>query len=361
MKKAILAVAGGRKTQRIVDKCSSNPPQKSRLVITYTLTGQAELSRRLREACQPGFVPEVMGWYTFLLHHLIRPYLQSLYPGQELNGLHFDDVEPRKKLKTSGAARYFDSEGRAYKMRLSKLALDVVNASKGSAINRLERIFAEIYIDEIQDLIGNDLNILETLLESKISVTMVGDVRQTVLSTNPTDMKNARFRGLSMIDWFRILHADGMCTLEEQSTTWRSNQIIASFADSVLPTNLGFPPTHSEQSETTDHDGVFVVSWGDLPSYLNTFKPSCFRYNKNSTILDTHVAINFGQCKGLTCLRVLIYPTNPILQFLEKAVPLEGKSAAGLYVAITRAVHSVAFVVKDPGRYAHRVPQWTPH
>lgn len=360
MNRAILAVAGGRKTQTIIDECSSGPLARCRLAITYTLTGQAELDRRLHEACKSGSVPEVMGWYTFLLRHLVRPYIQSLYPGQKVTGLHFDDDEARKKLKVAGAARYFDREGRAYKMRLSKLATDVIKASMGAAINRLERIYDEIYIDEIQDLTGNDLNILEALLESKATIFMVGDIRQSILCTSPSDMKNARYRGLSKIDWFRTLNAEGTCSLEELSTTWRSNHIIASFSDTVLPARLGFPPTTSMQTDATGHDGVFVVSRENLPVYLATFNPSCFRNSKVSPILDSTSALNFGQCKGLTCPRVVIYPTTPILLFLEKGKPLEDRSAAGLYVAITRAVHSVAFVVTEPSKYGHRFPEWHP-
>ena len=46
-------------------------------------------------------------------------------------------------------------------------------------------------------------------------------------------------------------------------------------------------------------------------------------------------AINFGDAKGLTFERVLIYPTKPILAWLKDCK---------LYVAITRAMHSAAFV-----------------
>lgn len=56
-------------------------------------------------------------------------------------------------------------------------------------------------------------------------------------------------------------------------------------------------------------------------------------------------AINFGDAKGLTFERVLIYPTKPILAWLKDCnSKLEPKSRAKLYVAITRAMHSAAFV-----------------
>ena len=61
---------------------------------------------------------------------------------------------------------------------------------------------------------------------------------------------------------------------------------------------------------------------------------------------------NFGACKGMGFERVLIYPTNPILKYLHdglleklsKGKTVEAFDIAKLYVAITRARFSVAFV-----------------
>jgi DNA helicase IV len=59
---------------------------------------------------------------------------------------------------------------------------------------------------------------------------------------------------------------------------------------------------------------------------------------------------NFGKVKGLTFDRVLIYPTSTITRFLTSGTQLAPRTACGLYVAVTRAKHSVAFVVPDPSR-----------
>lgn len=81
MNRVTLAVAGSRKTQSIVDACANGAPEVRRLTLTFTRTGQSELAERLRRACSPGAVPEVMGWYSFLLQHFIRPYLPLKFPG----------------------------------------------------------------------------------------------------------------------------------------------------------------------------------------------------------------------------------------------------------------------------------------
>ncbi|WP_235736816.1 hypothetical protein [Nocardioides alcanivorans] len=77
MNRAILAVAGGRKTQSIVDDCKSCPDDRRILVLGYTTASQDELATRIRAAGADGRRIEVMGWFAFLLQHLVRPYLPS--------------------------------------------------------------------------------------------------------------------------------------------------------------------------------------------------------------------------------------------------------------------------------------------
>lgn len=55
--------------------------------------------------------------------------------------------------------------------------------------------------------------------------------------------------------------------------------------------------------------------------------------------------MNIGVAKGSTFDRVLIFPTHPMLKYLDGGDPSELKAPERLYVAATRARHSVAFVV----------------
>ncbi|MFR3195551.1 MAG: 3'-5' exonuclease [Waltera sp.] len=55
----------------------------------------------------------------------------------------------------------------------------------------------------------------------------------------------------------------------------------------------------------------------------------------------------FGSSKGLTFDRVLIYPTQPMLNWLSgKSKDMKAESLSKFYVAVTRAKYSVAFVYK---------------
>jgi DNA helicase-2/ATP-dependent DNA helicase PcrA len=360
MNTATLAVAGARKTQSIVEACRDGDPSKRRLVLTYTLTGQLDLERRLRAACPPTSLPDVCGWYAFLLRHWVRPFLPLKYPDHRLKGLNFEG-EPLKNKQgvviASGVDRYLDDQSRAYKRFLSKLAIDVAQAAGGTVITRLQRMYDEIYIDEVQDVTGYDLDILEQLLGSTSTVRLVGDIRQSVFDTNPQDPRHPKFRGLGMLDWFKQQEDAGRLQIEHSSETWRSVQDVAAFSDSLFDPDLEFPPTISRQSASSDHDGVFALANEQVAAYIAEHDPVCLRQAVTTVIPNGVEARNFGISKGLTHQRVLIFTTGPMRAFLIKGTALAPKSACGLYVGVTRAVHSVAFVMEKPEKSS--LPVWT--
>ena len=328
------------------------------MIVTYTTTGQKVISDRLWQCNCSGTHLDVIGWYSFLLKHFIYPYVYDLYPEQAVTGLHFVEGKDPAQYQ-SEAKRYFDNSGRAYSNNIGKLALDISVQSEGACFDRLQGIYDEIYFDEVQDLGGNDLEILELLLKSKIKIVAVGDVRQSTLKTSRTDRKNKQYRGLDKITWYRKMESCGLCEIEERTTSWRCNQEVIDFADSVLPKDLNFAATDSLQPKETDHDGIFVVSWINLQSYMDRYSPECYRYNVKSKILEGTEALNFGLCKGKTVPRVLIYPTSPMEQFLKNPEStLKDQSASLFYVAVTRAEHSVAFVLESPTKY--KIKEWMP-
>lgn len=347
MNRLTLAVAGSRKTQSIVDACAQGAPEKRRLVVTFTQTGQAELERRLQTECAPGSVPEVMGWFAFLLRHCVRPYLPLLFQNQQLRGLNFDG-KPVGGRYATGVARYFDAGGGAYRLHLSKLAFEVLKMSRGAAMDRISHIYDEIYIDEVQDLTGCDLHILERLLQAEsMDLHMVGDVRQSVFDTNPQDPNLKKYRGVAMLDWFELYEEKGLLDVSHNVETWRSNQAIADFSDQLFPAEFTFASTISRQVTATGHDGMFAITAADVPSYVDQFQAQPLRESKTTARTSDLPFRNFGKVKGLTFDRVVIYPTAPIAKYLTDGTELKPKTACGLYVAVTRAKYSVAFVLPE--------------
>jgi hypothetical protein len=93
---------------------------------------------------------------------------------------------------------------------------------------------------------------------------------------------------------------------------------------------------------------MFAITAADVPSYVRQFQVQPLRESKAIARTSDLPFRNFGKVKGLTFDRVLIYPTDPITKYLTDGTELKPKTACGLYVAVTRAKHSVAFVVPNP-------------
>lgn len=355
MNSLTLAVAGGRKTQSIVDHCAEAPAGRRILVLTYTLRNQSELTSRLNARRPLAATVDVQGWFSFVLRHWVRPYLPLKYPNRQPAALNFFG-EPHERA--SGERRFFDPEGRIYRRHLTRLAVETSNASAGAVIDRLSRIYHEIHIDEVQDLNGYDLEILAALLRSNAEVHLVGDLRQAILLTNPRDPKYRQYKGLKLKNWFDRQASKGLLAIKHRSTTWRSNQTIATFADSIFPRSWGFEPTKSLSTATCGHDGLFAVTDEHAKAYYTKFEPLCLRHGAGSAKHLDLPFTNFGMAKGAAADHVLIALTAGQLSFLHRGTPLGETPCCSFYVAVTRARYSVAFVCDEPTKLG--LPVWKP-
>lgn len=352
----VLAVAGSRKTQSIIDECVAAPAGERIVVVTYTTVNQAELRRRLAEA-HPAAKVEVVGWFTFLIDNVIRPYLPFTYPGHAITG--FDhSSEYQQGVPVDVRRRYFTSTGLLRGVHLAHLATRIVNDADGLPLRRLEAVFDHIYVDEVQDLSGYDLEVLLLLLKCAVPLTMVGDVRQAILSTSPQERKHHKFKNMEIVKWFRQ-HDGKSLTITHRSETWRCRPEIVSFADDLFAGTWEFPPTVSRNERVTDHDGVFLIRAEHVDAYVERFAPQPLRWSAASAKAHGHLSfMNFGEVKGLTRKRVLIVPTDPMKALLQKGAALKDLAAAKLYVGVTRAEQSVAFVLDKAGDCTH--PYWSP-
>lgn len=222
----------------------------------------------------------------------------------------------------------------------------VVNCNKeshGLVIERLERIYDAIFIDEAQDLAGWDLELVKLLLKSKIRLVLVGDNRQSVYTTNDSN-KNKAFKRASIIDFFKDLEEKNLCTLIYRNKCYRCNQAICDFADNLYPEMQ--LKTISQNNSKTGHDGLVLVRRKDVIKYAEIYKPQVLRYSK-VTNTEGLGALNFGLCKGQNYDRVLIFPTDGIRKFLKNGVLEDIGDKPKFYVAVTRARYSVALVHDD--------------
>lgn len=259
-----------------------------------------------------------------------------------IGGLNFKGRRNRFTKKTD--LRYFiDGNSDLYRDAVSDFAIQLNATTNGAVVERLERVYTHIFIDEVQDLVGYDLDVLDLLFWSRINIMVVGDPRQHTFRTNLCP-RNKRYCGAGLAQWFCEREGQCQCSLETHNYSYRCNQAICDFADTVFP---GLQSTKSRDVPPSGHDGVFTVPASLLRDYLCDYGPvTALRYDKNADTIGIP-ATNIGVAKGSTHDRVIIFPTKPMLTFLKDGDASKLKSPEKLYVAVTRARFSVAFVVPD--------------
>lgn len=351
-----LAVAGSGKTQSIVDACVAAEPAERILVLTYTAANQQELKDRLATSAGDRHNIDVRGWFSFLINDFARPYLPYAYDGERVRGFDFKS-EPQQGTSNDQWRRYFNKHGEARRVHLSQLAHRVNDVASGKPVARLERIYDRIFIDEVQDLCGWDLEILRLLMASSVPLEMVGDVRQAILLTNGREPKNKKYQYMKIWDWFRAESKARRLEIAQMNESRRCRPEIVALADSLFRDDLGFDSTVSLNKTATPHDGIFLVRSQDVDAYVGAHRPLFLRRVASSGKSFNHFdPMNIGVSKGLGAENVLIFPTAEQIKLLQHGTPLELQRAAYLYVAITRARQSVAFILDDPGESPH--PYW---
>jgi len=265
--------------------------------------------------------------------------------GQSATGTKATDIE----------RHYFSGPGRIYSDKVSKFACEVIRKTNGSSVRRFEEIYDRLYIDESQDLAGCDLELIEWLLKSRVAVTLVGDHRQASFSTHHA-RKNKKFARENIIDKFEEWKNAELCTIEYQFKSKRCTQAICDFADKLYP---GVPKTESLNYRITGHDGVFAIPRSRAARYIDVFHPQPLRYDRRSKDIPG-APINFGSSKGMTFERTLIYPHEKLKKFLITGnLEDAGAAIAKIYVAVTRARQSTAFVIPD-GATPASIPVFEP-
>ncbi len=339
----IIAAAGGGKTTRIVKHALANESERSAL-LTYTQNNVREIQKaiyRLKASIPPHI--EVWSWFSFLLRELARPYQSSLHD-RRIDGIYWVEGRSAPYAKQSDIRRfYFHNKNQIYSDKLARFICECNKASGGSVIRRLEQRFERLYIDEIQDMAGYDIEVIELMLRSRVKLTLVGDHRQATFRTNNA-AKNSAYVGIGIIKKFKEWRDGGLGTLRYESDTYRCRQAIADLADQFFPEE---PRTVSRNQATTVHDGVFAIRRGSLSDYVNRYRPQILRLDKR-TASEGYEAMNYGESKGLSFDRVLIFPHKKGKKWLTSGdFSHVADSAAKMYVGITRARYSVAFVIDD--------------
>lgn len=335
----VICAAGGGKTTRIVEEALGENCRSA--IVTYTRNNEAEILKKIYDhvRAKPSRI-EVMTWYTFLLRELARPYRGALH-NRRIETIAWCDGTSLNYTAATDIARHYFAGGTAiYEDKIAKFICQCNEVTNGAVLRRLSQRFDHIYIDEVQDMAGWDLELMELMMRAGIKLSLVGDHRQATLRTNNSP-KNKAYAGAKIINKFREWEKAGLSELSYQQKTHRCHQHIAKLSDRFYPDE---PPTKSLNVTITGHDGIFTVASAHVENYVMQFSPQVLRYSIKS-LCDGLPAMNFGQSKGLTFDRVLIFPHGVALKWLKSGdLKHVVGSAASLYVGTTRARHSVAFV-----------------
>jgi DNA helicase II / ATP-dependent DNA helicase PcrA len=335
-----ICAAGGGKTTRIVGEAALAEDKRT-LLVTYTRNNESQLYRHFY-GLAPSLPPhvEVMTWFVFLLRELARPYQRSLH-NRRIDAIHWVEAQSARYAQASDIdAHYFAGSTRIYSDKIAKFVCEADKKTGGAVMARLKQRFDHIYVDEIQDMAGYDLDILELILKAGITLSLVGDHRQATFRTNRA-ARNSQYGGRNIINKFEEWKSAELLILHYEQHTHRCHQDNAKLGDSLFPNE---PATMSLNVTTTEHDGIFIVPTGKVDEYVEQFQPQALRLDKR-TPCNGLSALNFGESKGMTFDRVLIFPHGLGKRWLKSGdiSHVEG-SIEKMYVGVTRARQSVAFV-----------------
>ena len=345
---ALIAAAGSGKTTYIVDEVIKNTTDKI-LLVTYTIANTRKLKKDIED--KVGVIPtnvEIMTWHSFLLHHCIRPFRSVVYD-KRIDRIDFETLITNRRIpETNTRAFYFSCYNALYKDRATKFALKCNTLSNNAVIERLESIYSLIYIDEVQDMAGDDLDLLSLLFASKSKIVAVGDIRQAIYFTCNA-LKNKGNRGSKLLDYFRKLEKKGLLSVQFRDYSYRCKQSICDLSDSLFP-NID-EKTTSLNDNKCEHEGLYIVRNNEFDKYVQEHNPVVLRWSVSSKIPETSFPIevrNIGLSKGATYDHVVVICTEAFKKFIKDgSIPTSEKVKSELYVAITRARYSVAFVYDD--------------
>jgi DNA helicase-2/ATP-dependent DNA helicase PcrA len=370
--KLIIAAAGSGKTTYLIEQAIKYPNQKV-LITTYTENNEEEIKSKIVEKYKriPSNIT-IQTWFSFLIQHGVKPYqgtYNNLLFNKNINGLMFNNknvekLNGKERYKESVLWHYFTGTYQIYSNKLPKFFVKADEASNGAVIDRICRIYPHIFIDEIQDLAGYDLEILKLLFESNSNIILVGDPRQTTYSTN-NERKNYKYRegNIKLFIEERCEKCNVIIDETTLSVSHRNNQDICNFAQKLYPEMRHVNSCSCCRNNDIKFQGIYFVKLNDVNEYLEEFSPVQLRFSTKSKINTNFSFDNFGLSKGKTFDRVIIYPTKDMIKWCTNYnQELKPATKAKFYVALTRAKYSVAIIIDcNDDVSIHGIKLYTPN
>jgi len=157
--KLFISAAGSGKTSYLVE-CAKKIKDENVLITTYTEENEDQIRRKFNYHI-PGNIT-IQTWFSFLLKHGVRPYQSALNADLHEKKIGFYLTERPSGIRfysKSGAPRYwgeadffkyyFTDDMKMYSDKLSKFIVNSNIQMQGEVINRISRLYPNIFIDEI--------------------------------------------------------------------------------------------------------------------------------------------------------------------------------------------------------------------
>jgi DNA helicase-2/ATP-dependent DNA helicase PcrA len=371
----MVAAAGSGKTTYLVEKALKVKSERV-LITTYTEANEAEIAKHITR--RKGHIPaniKIQTWFSFLLQHGVRPFQSAMGNSIHDRDIGFCLTSRKSGQRTDNSGRpimvegrpmywgesnferfYFTRSWRIYSDKIAKFVVECNRNTGGDVVNRLARIFDHVFVDEVQDLAGYDLDVLRLLFGTDSTVLLVGDPRQVTYLTHRSS-KYKKYADGRIAEFVRNeLGRKVTCTIDEITLTssHRNNQAICDFSSKLYPNLPVAKPCRCRgcRADETDHEGVFWVAKEDAEDYLARFQPMQLRWSSGVKCSSRCSVVNFGESKGLSFDRVLIYPTADMQRWVrDNKHELKNETRAKLYVGVTRARRS-AVILLDPAEGA---------
>ncbi|WP_213809883.1 hypothetical protein [Jeotgalicoccus sp. WY2] len=316
------AVAGSGKTTHILNDLST---EKRSAVITYTVANKESLKKKIvNKFSYPPENIRVFGLFEFLYGFCFRP----LQINRTNNGICFD--RPPYYLKG-----YFNDNSQIYSNQLSRFIM----REELNYLNRIEKYFDHLYIDEVQDLHSDDFDWLMTLSNLKIPVTLVGDFYQSTFATSRRGNKSATL--FSNYTAYKRKFENNGYHFDESTLnkSYRCSRNISEFVTSNLGIDMDSHNLKESEIEVIDEKEEIV-------SIMNNNNIKKLFYNKSSTYLGN--CDNWGNSKGQQFNDVCVILNPATLKiFPDKLYDLAPTTLKKLYVACTRSKNNLYFINQE--------------
>ena len=333
-KRLIHAVAGSGKTTKIIE---SIDPQKRNLILTYTETNQNTIRAKLIDKF--GYIPEstfIFGVFEFLYSFCLVPYL-----GKRPKGINFD-------YKTQGKIdnNSIDTTGRIIQNQLSKSLMrgELIYKKNNipfdnSYLERIDKFFDCIYVDECQDFESDDFDWLLSLSNLNAEVSLLGDFYQKTFSTSRRGNKGKGVHS-NFDNWIKVISDSGFeIDLSSLSKSYRCPKIVCDFIVEKLSIEISSQLEEKYSAQITlidSQDKIESIMTDD--NVMKLFYQKSYDYDCKSQ--------NWGDSKGSEYdnVCVVLNPTTYKLFAADRLNELSSQTKSKFYVACTRTRGNLYFV-----------------